>query len=65
MFENINEGLLDFLEKSPTAFHAVSNIRAALQASGYTELSESQKSDSAGRLHAFHDRSCAQRLSVV
>lgn len=43
MFENINEGLLDFLEKSPTAFHAVSNIRAALQASGYTELSESQK----------------------
>ena len=40
MFENINEGLLDFLEKSPTAFHAVSNIRAALQASGYTELSE-------------------------
>ncbi|HAP73349.1 MAG TPA: M18 family aminopeptidase, partial [Lachnospiraceae bacterium] len=43
MFENINEGLLDFLEKSPTAFHAVSNIRAALQASGYTELSEAQK----------------------
>ena len=43
MFENINEGLLDFLEKSPTAFHAVSNIRAVLHASGYTELSEAQK----------------------
>ena len=27
MFENINEGLLDFLEKSPTAFHAVSSAQ--------------------------------------
>ena len=61
MFENINEGLLDFLEKSPTAFHAVSNIRAALQASGYTELSE--RYEAAGRSSRFGFRRKTTRIS--
>ena len=33
-------GLSDFLDKSPSAFHAVLNIAAELQKNGYTELFE-------------------------
>ena len=47
MIENndmkVTEELLDFLEKSPTCFHVVANIRERLLAEGYTELFEGQK----------------------
>ena len=35
--------LLDFIEKSPTAFHAVENICSELEASGRTRLTEGEK----------------------
>ena len=38
----VTNDLLDFLEASPTAFHAVNNIRNQLKAVGYTELRESE-----------------------
>ena len=38
-----NKELISFLDKSPTAFHAVANIKARLEAEGYTELAESAK----------------------
>ena len=38
-----NKGLISFLDKSPTAFHAVSSIKKKLVASGYFELVESEK----------------------
>ena len=34
--------LLEFLEKSPTAFHAVSNIRSMLLSNGAQELYEDE-----------------------
>ena len=38
-----NNELISFLDKSPTAFHVVANIKARLEAEGYTELVESAK----------------------
>ena len=36
-------GLMEFLHKSPTAFHAVENIRQMLLGAGFTELPESKR----------------------
>ncbi|WP_304127231.1 M18 family aminopeptidase [Mogibacterium diversum] len=38
-----NKELMSFLDKSPTAFHAISSIKKKLIASGYSELAESEK----------------------
>ncbi|MCC7414015.1 MAG: M18 family aminopeptidase [Gammaproteobacteria bacterium] len=38
--ETFNRGLLQFLDGSPTPFHAVANLRAALAAAGFRELVE-------------------------
>ncbi|MCH4239043.1 MAG: M18 family aminopeptidase [Oscillospiraceae bacterium] len=40
MYEQISTELLDFLKKSPTCYHVIANLRAALVRAGYTELSE-------------------------
>lgn len=37
---DINKNLLSFIAASPTAFHAVANIRAQLENAGYTALNE-------------------------
>ena len=37
------EEVLDFLDRSPTAFQVVHNIRELLDTEGYTELKESQE----------------------
>ena len=39
---NINEKLFDFIENSPSAYHTVSSIKAALLDNGYVELSEGE-----------------------
>lgn len=41
MYREITKELMDFLKKSPTAFHAVSNICGELRENGFQELSES------------------------
>ena len=38
-----NKELMSFLDKSPTAFHAVASIKKKLVANGYSELAESEK----------------------
>ena len=38
----LTEDLLSFIEKSPSCFHAVSNMRAALDGAGFTPLQESE-----------------------
>mgnify|MGYP003089217153 FL=1 len=38
-----NKELISFLDKSSTAFHAVANIKARLEAEGYTELAAPAK----------------------
>ena len=39
------KGLIDFLSKSPSAFHAVENLRQMLLADGFAELPESRRWD--------------------
>ena len=36
------KGLMEFLKKSPSAFHAVENLRQMLLAESFTELPESR-----------------------
>ena len=40
-FRKEAEGLLEFIAKSPTAFHTVANAAAMLEAAGYCRLAES------------------------
>ena len=40
MYREVSEKLLQFLQKSPTAFHAVDNIRNRLLENDYVELNE-------------------------
>lgn len=40
---SINRRLLEFLDNSPTGFHAVANMKAALEEAGYVRLYEGQK----------------------
>lgn len=40
MFKELSTELLDFIEKSPSCFHAVENMKKELLAAGYQELSE-------------------------
>ena len=40
MFETINQELLEFLNHSPTSFHAVANMGARLEQEGFVRLSE-------------------------
>ena len=42
MIETTNEKLLPFLKKSPTAFHAVSNLKQELSLAGFAELHEAE-----------------------
>jgi aspartyl aminopeptidase len=41
--QDFNEGLLGFLDASPTPFHATQNISLMLQNAGFTELDEKKK----------------------
>lgn len=49
--QNLNRGLLDFIDASPTPFHAVANMQLALIAAGYQLLDEK---DSWGTLAPGH-----------
>ncbi|MBR0105959.1 MAG: hypothetical protein IJM13_01935, partial [Lachnospiraceae bacterium] len=41
--EEVNEGLLDFIRRSPNSFFAAENIAVELRAAGFEELSESER----------------------
>lgn len=43
MEQNINQALLAFIDRSPTAWHAVENLRARLDGAGFRELSEGER----------------------
>ena len=40
MFANISRSMLDFIEKSPSPYHAVGNVKCELIKKGYVELCE-------------------------
>ncbi|MCW8885623.1 MAG: M18 family aminopeptidase [Motiliproteus sp.] len=41
--QNFNQGMLDFLARSPTPFHAVANIKGQLLDAGFVQLEERQR----------------------
>lgn len=43
MYKEISQELVSFIQKSPTAFHAIENMRKELKENGYEELLEGQK----------------------
>ncbi|MDL2295291.1 M18 family aminopeptidase [Lachnospiraceae bacterium OttesenSCG-928-E19] len=43
MNNNINTNLFDFLKKSPSVFHVISNIKDSLQSAGFEELREAKE----------------------
>lgn len=43
MFNEISHELLDFINSSPSCFHAIENIKQELLSNGYEELAESEK----------------------
>lgn len=45
MYKEISEDLLSFIQKSPTAFHAVEQMKEILKENGYKELLEGEKWD--------------------
>ena len=42
MYETISTDLIDFIQHSPSCYHAIKNMTELLQADGYRELSESE-----------------------
>lgn len=42
-YQKFAEGLLQYLNDSPTAFHAVENAAALLRENGFQELKETEK----------------------
>lgn len=43
MYKEISKELVSFIQKSPTAFHAVEQMRSLLKDNGYEELLEGRK----------------------
>ena len=43
MKKTLAKELLQFIEKSPSTYHVMENVRARLLASGYTELEENAR----------------------
>ena len=42
-YQKTAKDMLDFIEKSPTCFHAVENIKKTLMEAGCTELAETEE----------------------
>ena len=66
MYRGISEELLDFLQKSPTAFHAVENIKKELNKDGFVELLEGKpwKMAPGGKYYVTRNNSSIIALKV-
>ncbi len=64
--ENINRELLDFIDRSPTAWHAAANIAAELERAGYTRLYEEEnwQLQAPGKYHAVRNGSAVIALNL-
>lgn len=54
---SVNKNLLDFINRSPTPFHAVKNMRTELVKHGFKELSESEKLEPSGQYFVVRNNS--------
>ena len=66
MYRGISKELLDFLQKSPTAFHAVENIKEELNKDGFVELLEGKpwKMTPGGKYYVTRNNSSIIALKV-
>ncbi len=66
MKKNISQQLLEFIENSPTCFHAVQAMTDILSAEGFTELKENQKwhIENGGRYFVTRNRSSLTAFTV-
>lgn len=55
-YQQISRQMLDFIEKSPTCFHAVNNLVQMLEQEGYCRLSEEEDWNKAENIRAWKDR---------
>ena len=64
--ENINRELLDFIDRSPTAWHAAANIAAELERAGYTRLYEEEnwQLQAPGKYYAVRNGSAVIALNL-
>ena len=64
--ENINRELLDFIEKSPTAWHAAANVAAELERAGYIRLCEEEdwQIKAPGKYYAVRNGSAVIALNL-
>ncbi len=64
--EAINRELLDFIEKSPTAWHAAANVAAELERAGYTRLYEEEnwQLKAPGKYYAVRNGSAVIALNL-
>lgn len=63
MEQNINRDLLDFIEKSPTAWHAAETLAASLREAGYRELREEESWELAPGARCFVRRNASSLLA--
>ena len=66
MFEHVSKDMLAFLQKSPTAFHAIANIEDKLKEEGYQQLLEGQtwQMQPGGRYYVTRNHSSLIALHV-
>ena len=66
MFEQVSKDMLAFLQKSPTAFHAIANIEDKLKEEGYQQLLEGQtwQMQPGGRYYVTRNHSSLIALHV-
>jgi len=64
--ENVNRELLDFIQASPTAWHAAANIAAELERAGYTRLYEEEdwQLHAPGKYYAVRNGSAVIALNL-
>ena len=63
MEQNINRDLLDFIEKSPTAWHAAETLAASLREAGYRELREEESWELVPGARCFVRRNASSLLA--
>ncbi len=66
MYQEITSGLLSFIKKSPTAFHAIAQIAGQLDSQGFERLQEGERWDIApgGRYYVIRNLSSIIALKV-
>ena len=66
MRKALNQGLIEYLQASPTPFHATQNLAQALQAAGYRALDEREvwHTEAGGRYYVTRNDSAIDATGI-